>query len=76
MTRDEAKVDAIVVDSGEGLSGPVRRINYRKHSSAGPMFDLVELRDQRNQFAGYRYLNEIRLATPQERATWKVDGGR
>lgn len=74
MNSSDATVDAIVVDEPEG-PGPLRRINYVRVSKAaeaewGVNFDLVELRDEKNEYAGVRYLDEIRLATEEERKEW------
>ncbi len=76
MNSADAKVDAIVVDGPEG-PGPLRRINYVRVSKAievewGVNFDLVELRDEKNEYAGVRYLDEIRPATEDERREWEV----
>ncbi len=74
MNPTDAKVDAIVVDAPEGQLGPLRRINYVRESKAkgwGMDFDLVGLRDEKGEYAGVRYIEEIRLPTSDERKEWR-----
>ena len=79
ISRLEAVVGAIVVEvglDGTTATSPARRIGFVHESHTAPMLDVMELRDEHNQYAGIRYPDEVRLATDAERAVWEEKARR